>query len=421
MKNMDKNSVQYKALLLGVFSAVCGLLLSAVNSITAPKIAENAIAAIKSSLEEIYPGGTFNDVTDKYEDETGLIYGIYEAEGQGYVFTVNGMGYNSNGFKFLVGFDNDGKISGYKALEQNETNGLGSRCFEDDYINQIKSLTSSDPIPLLSGATLTSTAVQKGIDAAKAVFNGLQGIEYDPSAAPAAPSNEPASLMDEDYSSAAVTCEELSNDGSTAVYKCSAKGFEGVNEAEVTVNLSDMTVASINVTAFKDTEGVGDAAVADGELARYAGATLDSIVDSTSGASFTSKSLRAMASAALKMAGGVEDSSAAAEIDTSDVIVRAWSNTDESNLVYKCKAPGYEGVNEATIIVDGTKGAIKSVEVTAFNDTVGTGDAAITAEALKAYEGMTLDKPADTVSGATFTSSSIRAMAAAALKAAAGE
>ena len=420
---MDKNSAQYKALLLGLLCGLCGLLLSTVNAITAPKIAENAIAAIKSSLEEIYPGGTFNDVTDKYkaEDETGLIYGIYEAEGQGYVFTVNGMGYNSNGFKFMVGFDNDGKISGYKALEQNETNGLGSRCFDTDYTNQILALTSSDPIPLLSGATLTSTAVQKGIDAAKAVFNGMQGIEYDPNAAPAAPSNEPASLMDEDYSSAAVTCEELSNDGSTAVYKCSAKGFEGVNEAEVTVSLSDMSVASINVTAFKDTEGVGDAAVADGELARYAGATLDSIIDSTSGASFTSKALRAMASAALKTAGGIEDSSAAAEIDTSNVTLRVWSNTDQSNLVYKCKAPGKEGVNEATIIVDGTKGAIKSVEVTAFNDTVGTGDAAVTAEALKAYEGMTLDKPADTVAGATITSSSIRAMAAAALKAAAGE
>ena len=44
---------------------------------------------------------------------------------------------------------------------------------------------------LLSGATLTSTAVQKGIDAAKAIFNNMQGISYDPNAAPAAPEPDP--------------------------------------------------------------------------------------------------------------------------------------------------------------------------------------------------------------------------------------
>ena len=60
---LDHNSAQYKALLLGALCAVCGLLLSVVNSITAPIIAENALATVKASLEQIYPGASFNDVT----------------------------------------------------------------------------------------------------------------------------------------------------------------------------------------------------------------------------------------------------------------------------------------------------------------------------------------------------------------------
>lgn len=299
MKNLDKNSSVYKMLLLGILCAVCGLALSAVNAITAPVIAENKLATIKASLEQIYPGASFEDVTDKHleKDETGLIDGIYEAKDKGYIFTLHGVGYNSNGFTFMVGFDNDGKISGFKALEQNETNGIGSRTFDEGYTNQLLALTSADPIPLLSGATLTSSAVQRGIDAAKVIFNDLQGISYDPNAVAEAP--EQPSLGNEDFSANNVEISEVSNDGTTAVYAVKAKGFEGVNEANVTVDLGAMTVTSIEITTFSDTPGVGDMATADGELARYAGAGLDSVIDSTSGASFTSASLRAMVRAAL--------------------------------------------------------------------------------------------------------------------------
>lgn len=174
---MDKNSSVYKMVLLGVICAICGLILSGVNALTAPLIEQNSLAAVQSNLEEIYPGGTFSDVTDNYIslDDTGLIDGIYEAEGQGYIFTCNGIGYSSSGITFMVGFDLDGKISGYMALEQSETSGVGSRAFESEYTDTITSLTTSDEIPTLSGATLTSTAVKNGIEAAIAVFNQING------------------------------------------------------------------------------------------------------------------------------------------------------------------------------------------------------------------------------------------------------
>ncbi|MCR5794975.1 MAG: FMN-binding protein [Solobacterium sp.] len=298
---MDKNSSVYKMMVLGIMCAVFGLLLSTVNKITAPIIAENALATVKASLEQIYPGADFEDVTDKYiaNDETGLIDGIYEAKDKGYIFTLHGTGYNSNGFTFMVGFDNDGKVSGYTALEENETGGIGKRAFEEDYTNTILSLTSSDPIPLLTGATLTSTAVQKGIDAAKAVFNEVQGISYDPNAVAALPT-----LGEMDYTANEAACTEQ-GDG---VYACSAKGYVAQNEGgdanEALITIRDGKVVSVEMTAVKDTPGMSDSAVTEAALAAYAGADLDSVIETGATSSFTDGSIKAMVQAALKAAAG---------------------------------------------------------------------------------------------------------------------
>lgn len=108
----------------------------------------------------------------------------------------------------------------------------------------------------------------------------------------------------EDFTANEPYCRVYTNtDPSAYVYKCTAKGYQGTNEATVTVDPAKKTVTSITVDAFNDTPGVGDAATADAELARYAGASLGTKIDATSGATFTSASLRAMAAKALEMAG----------------------------------------------------------------------------------------------------------------------
>ena len=118
MEKMKDSSV-YKMVLLGVLCAVCGFFLSVVNSITAPIIAENALATVKDSLEIIYPGAEFTDVTDDYiaEDTTGHVNAIYTAGDEGVIFTLSGTGYSSSGLTFMVGFDSEGVISGFVPLE----------------------------------------------------------------------------------------------------------------------------------------------------------------------------------------------------------------------------------------------------------------------------------------------------------------
>jgi len=298
---MNKESSVYKMLVLGILCAVCGLLLSFVNKVTAPIIEQNQLAVVKAELEKIYPGADFKDVTDDYigQDETGLIDGIYVAEGKGYVFTLHGTGYNSNGFTFLAGFDNDGSISGFAAIEENETSGIGKRCFDDGYISQLTALTSADPIPLLSGATLTSTAIQKGLDAAKAVFNAVNGIEYDPNAVAANPT-----LGEIDFSDKNASC----TDNGDGTYACYADGYLAMSDNgepnEALITIKDGKIVSIEMVAVNDSPGISDSAVSADALAAYAGADLDTDIVTGATASFTEASIKAMAQAALKMAAG---------------------------------------------------------------------------------------------------------------------
>ena len=131
----------------------------------------------------------------------------------------------------------------------------------------------------------------------------MNNISYDENAtATPAPKAEPVALGKEDFKDNKAECSETSNDGTTAIYACKAHGFEGVNEATVTIDVASKSVKSIEVTKFGDTESVGDQATKAAELEKYKGVTLESKVDSTTGATFTSTSLRAMITTALQAA-----------------------------------------------------------------------------------------------------------------------
>ena len=154
-------------------------------------------------------------------------------------------------------------------------------------------------IDATTGASFTSRSVRA---MAAAALNTAAG--KDPSGMNGGDLPAEGTLGSEDFSENEVICRVYSNiDSSAYVYKCSAKGFEGTNKATITVNKDKGTIVSVAVDEFGDTTGVGDAATADAELAKFEGASLDSAIDATSGASLTSKSLRAMAAAALQAAG----------------------------------------------------------------------------------------------------------------------
>ncbi|MBR2824810.1 MAG: RnfABCDGE type electron transport complex subunit D [Solobacterium sp.] len=129
---------------------------------------------------------------------------------------------------------------------------------------------------------------------------------------------EPISLS-KDLATYKAEAEEVSNDGTTAVYHVTARGFglldpDGIashtgheysrNEADITVDVTTMTVKDIELTHFGDTEGIGDIATQEGVLNGHIGKSLDDSIDCVTTATYTSESVAAMVQAALNAAAG---------------------------------------------------------------------------------------------------------------------
>ncbi len=382
---------------LAIVSALAGGILSYVNELTAPIIANQSLAAEKANLEVIFPGGSFSEIT--FEDATGLVKSGYQAEGEGFAFKVEVTGYNSSSpVQFMIGFDLSGNIVGFEVLAQQETNGLGAKVAEPEFKESVVGKTVNDTINTISGATVTSTAVIKGINAAKEVYASVAGVDVSVEE-PAVPETKKVSLK-EDFSDnqATIISEE---DG---VFTIESTGYHGANVYQVTV--AEGKVVSIVMTEFNDTEGIGDQ-VNEAYLSTLAGADLDSELDVVSGATYTSRSALAAIQLAL---GGTEEatSETSQNAETTEALYSDEKATivSETDGVYTVEAKGYQGTNVYQITV--SEGAIVSVVMDEFNDTPGIGDQ-VDEEYLAKFVGVTEVDEADIVSSATYTSKSAQA------------
>ncbi len=391
---MDKNSSMYKTVLLGVVSACAGLLLSAVNAVTAPVIAANSLKQVEATLENFFPNGTFTDVTDEYKtDETELIDGIYEAEGEGYVFTLHNTGYSSDGFKFAIAFDNDGNIVGYEGLENSETAGKGDKAFKEDYINEVVGLTSTDSMPLISGATITTKAVGTAVTEAETVYNQIVGIDFDADAAKENASNaQPAS-------------DAECTDNGDGTYACKASGF---NALSATIEIKDGKVAAVTDLTGDEGDGVGDDWFSD--TSDLEGVSSADEIDALSGATLTSNGVKNMIQAALDMANGETSSTTTtSKSETTEDVC-----TEESDGVFACKAKGFNGDLTATITVkDGKVTSVKDLK----GDDNGDGIGDDWFKDTSSLEGVSSSDEVDALTGATYTTEAVKTMIDAALAA----
>lgn len=153
-------------LFLGIVAAVSGLCISLVNDVTSPIIAENDIASEKANLELMFPNAEFTVID--YSGDDDAVLGIYEVKDIGYVVKVEGYGYSSTPIVALIGMDKDLTVLDVIILSNQETNGFGSRCFERDFVEKgYIGKKKDEEVDMLSGATLTSTAMKKMINSAR--------------------------------------------------------------------------------------------------------------------------------------------------------------------------------------------------------------------------------------------------------------
>lgn len=157
---------------LCLICAITVFTLAVINLFTAPEIEKYQNQKTRESLLEVMPdGGEFTPVdTNGYANE---ITDIFMAENGGYVFRVKVKGFKS-GLVVLCGINADGKITGAKCLESNETYGA-EKNIGSSY--EGKELDNYSQTELVSGATKTSTGYKNAVKIALEAFDKLTGGE----------------------------------------------------------------------------------------------------------------------------------------------------------------------------------------------------------------------------------------------------
>jgi electron transport complex protein RnfG len=157
-----------------VLTAIClvvAFALALINEVTAPIIADAQDRATKAALTEVLPEGkNFEEITIDAKYPTAITKG-YSADG-GYVFQATVTG-KSSGLVIMIGINADGKIVNSKVIADQETDDYDVKVFPVvsgvDGSYKGMDLEGFEPV-LISGATLTSKAYSKAIQAALQAF-----------------------------------------------------------------------------------------------------------------------------------------------------------------------------------------------------------------------------------------------------------
>ena len=178
MSNQANKSEMLPLKLTIIVTAVV-LMLAIVNELTYETIAANSEAKSNSARQELFVDSTgFVPVDfELTEEEAKTVSGIYSAQGTGedilgYCLNVTCSGFGGD-IVLVVGVDLDGSITGVQLISHSETPSIGAIALAEDgeLLPQYSGITSSyiGNVSAVSGATVTSNAVNEGIAKALAV------------------------------------------------------------------------------------------------------------------------------------------------------------------------------------------------------------------------------------------------------------
>lgn len=148
-------------IILFTICALITLALAAVYQATLPVIKQGEIKAANEARSRVLASDTFTEVKNvKLPDGVSE---IYKADnGAGYVARSASKGYGGP-VTFMIGIDNDGRITGIEMFDNSETPGLGTKVGEPDYLALFVGRDSPDAVDGISGATRTSSALKNSI------------------------------------------------------------------------------------------------------------------------------------------------------------------------------------------------------------------------------------------------------------------
>ena len=163
------------ALVLMAFSLVLGFVLGGVYKITEPIIAEATLRKEMEAYKVVFENAdTFNQkevdasiagtVQASYPDVIDKVFEAVDAKGTclGYVVQLT---------------TKDGFSGGVSVVSHQESPGFGADILNPSYLDQFKGVAGSNvnSVALVGGVTITSVAVQNGVNAAVAYATALAG------------------------------------------------------------------------------------------------------------------------------------------------------------------------------------------------------------------------------------------------------
>lgn len=171
---MKNNSSLKSVIVLTLICLIIAVAMAAVNTVTAPKIAEANEKAEQEALSAVLPDNNgFEKVeTDGLPDSVAAVY--RDLGGSGYVVMLSVKGYDSSKpMSAAVGFTNDGSITECKVISaQGETSGIGSKVALPDFLSQFDGKDADmNGVDAISGATISSSAF---INAVKESFTAFK-------------------------------------------------------------------------------------------------------------------------------------------------------------------------------------------------------------------------------------------------------
>lgn len=173
-------------LILFAITAIAGLLLSIVNSLTLEPIAQQKMAQRDMALKAVIadPGQAqtkFQELDFDQADQYPKIQQIFAAQDTsgnqlGYAFILENKGYGGP-INLVAGIKLDGTISGMDVMTHSETPGLGANADTDWFKSRLTGKTAEklyvakgdnqgQHVDALSGATITTTALVDAINEA---------------------------------------------------------------------------------------------------------------------------------------------------------------------------------------------------------------------------------------------------------------
>ncbi len=171
-------------LVLFLICLVITAALAGTYQVTKPIIDEINIKNANIARGEVLPGGEGAFSPMETELSPGVLE-VYEANNKkGYVFTAQDKGFGGK-ITVMVGVSDQGEITGVKVTGHAETPGLGTKAMTVDYLaqyqGQVAVTRTNEPdmtqIDAVTGATISSNAIFRAVDASLAQFEKMGGAD----------------------------------------------------------------------------------------------------------------------------------------------------------------------------------------------------------------------------------------------------